>query len=294
MRKIIAKVDYMLYEEMFFYKDLDAVVSLWEKVINNQVFLNSALEIVTTKTSGKHFLSPMICLMILKYPELVPESIYDKLVRLVLQNPDVTSSIAIDESRKIDYLSLILKNPEVKLSDFETANIIKRVIQEYGIIENKKVAYYTILEDIVSPTIATYKSDTLEVKVSEYEFGAIESKNLLSLRDIQGFKSISDYRSAILTNSNFTEAQKRDVLNQMINDEVEFESMITSLLHELEVKYRIPESIHLSIDTLNSLTEEEIKDKVKDGDELIKELKMIKGLLIFRYFDKFTLSRDKK
>ena len=59
MEFLVQKLDYELYQLLFVQKDLETSKNVWQKVVNNTVFLNMAIK-VEEKENGASFLAPTI------------------------------------------------------------------------------------------------------------------------------------------------------------------------------------------------------------------------------------------
>ena len=86
MKIIAEKLDYELYKALFDEKDYNKAYELWQIISKNPAILNEALHLDGVKGNPiKSFVSPTICMMILKFPNSVPDEIYNKVLKKMEQ-----------------------------------------------------------------------------------------------------------------------------------------------------------------------------------------------------------------
>lgn len=288
MKILTEKLDYDLFEKMFIEQDLEGAHALWQNVCKNSAFLREAMQIEDVKDGMcPTFRAPMICFMILKFPNSVTKELYEKLVDLVIRRRDVASSINIGDNY-LDFLSMILMNSDVKLNDYQKSLIINLVQDNYGINEDKKAVSYDELLDIESPLVVKFSGNGLEISVSEYEYESLQKGEVKKARNIRRYKDGNDYRKKIVTNPNFSELEKKYVAERIEQDEQEFRQFINYYLNQIMMKNSLEE---LTPEYLRETDISEIKTNFGDNSDLITDLLFVKGLLDRHYREEISLVR---
>lgn len=229
MQRIIAKVDYELYEALVLNKDVKKVEELWRTISQNSVFLSEAIKIVPKRKSNfKRFTSPMIVFMMLKFPDTVPTEIYKELVSKVLLDNSVARVVALEDGTSLDYLELILQNNNLILNDYQKDYILKQLRQEHSIITSENAVVYQKMDKVFSRVIATYSKDDFEVRVTEYESAKFDSGDIISCQIANCFRNPYSYHVAITENPNF-QGISGNHLNDLVRKENEFDRLFRDI-----------------------------------------------------------------
>lgn len=290
MKKLIEKLDYQLFEAMFVKKDLEETEKLWQAIRCNPLFLNDGMEIEMMKNSTVlSFRAPFICFMILRFPASVPKGIYEKLVDTVIRRKDVASSIFV-AGTYLDFLTLILENPNLSLTEYQKNQIMHSIAYGYGIEENKLQVCYNELLDMESPVVAKFASDGLDVEVSEYEHEMFLNGEVKNASSVRRYKSAIDYRNRIGNNSNFTDFE-RAMVNERINqDEHEFLNFLNYLIGQICQKYGWDRE-SLNVNDIMAFSSLELENKFADNEEALSEIAFVKKLVDNHYQKESSLVR---
>ena len=107
MKMLIEKLDYDLFDMMFRKHDFNSAHDLWSHIAKNSGVLTEAMCVDEMPNSMcPTFRAPMICFMMLKFPNSIPKGLYDKLVDIVIRRRDIASSIVVGDNN-LDFLSLV-------------------------------------------------------------------------------------------------------------------------------------------------------------------------------------------
>lgn len=292
MKIIAEKLDYELYKALFDEKDYNKAYELWQKISKNPALLNEALHLDGVKGNPiKSFVSPTICMMILKFPNSVSNDVYKKVSSMVIENGNLASSI-MAEHTIIDMLSLVMQNNGLRLSKYQKDIIKERLYQNRGIQEDKKIVAYGLLLDIDSPQVAYYESNGLEVSVSEYELQSFLEHEVKSYGDSKQIRSLKDFRIALLNNDNFTDNERENIANDIAVDELLFQRLVKDSLFDILNNNGI---------SLNTISLEDIRDKsllellelVGNDKNLADDITLLKKVVDSHYKKEMTLARIK-
>ena len=281
MKILIEKLDYELYKTLFLDGDLEKLRTLWKNICENTVFLSEGMQIDNIdKGMCSTFRAPMICFMMLRFPDSVPARLYEKLVDLVIRRKDIANSIEFNGSY-LDFLSLVLLNLNLKLADYQKDMIINLVADSYGIEEDKRYVHYEELLDMESPIVHKMVSGDIEVTVSEYEYELFAQGEVKKPGIIRKYKEKDNYRANILTNPNFSELEKAYVEKHILQDEEEFKHFMNYYVALLASKNGLGKDF--TGDYVQSLSVDEIKELYASNLELCGEIVFIKRLLDKHY-----------
>ena len=92
MKMLIEKLDYDLFDMMFRKHDFNSAHDLWSHIAKNSGVLTEAMCVDEIPNSMcPTFRAPMICFMMLKFPNSIPKGLYDKLVDKVIRRRDIAT-----------------------------------------------------------------------------------------------------------------------------------------------------------------------------------------------------------
>ena len=293
MKIISEKLDYELYKALFDEKDYNKSYELWQIISKNPAILNEALHLDGVKGNPiMSFVSPTICMMILKFPNSVPDEIYNKVSRTVIENGNLANSI-MAENTIVDMLSLIMQNKGLQLSKYQKDLIKERLYQNRGIQEDKKIVVYGLLLDIDSPQVAYYESNGLKVSVSEYEGQSFDKHEVKSYGDIKQIRSLRDFRLALLNNENFTDNEREAIANDIAVDELLFQRLIKDSLFEI---FKNNNSLldTISLEDIRDKSLAEILELVGNDKNLADDITLLKKVVDSHYKKVISLARIKE
>ena len=289
MRTITEKMDYDLFKTLFLERDFSKIQILWSNICKNPGFLREGMVIDEVKRGMcPTFRAPMICFLMLKYPELVPNDLYEKLVDTIIRRKDIASSIYVGGTY-LDFLSLLLVNPNCKLRDYQKTMILEMIRDNYGIEEEKRYVSYDELLDMESPMVSKLVTGDLEVTVSEYEYEAFKNGEVKHPNVTKKYKDKFNYRVNVLANPNFSEIEKTFVQEHVYRDEEEFRQFINYYISLIALKLDFED---FGVDYLNSTTIDELNEQFKDSPELLSEILFVKKLLDKHYQRESKLIRS--
>lgn len=288
MKILTEKLDYDLFDMMFRKHDSNSVHDLWEQIINNPGILKEAMQIDEIKNSMcPTFRAPMICFMMLKFPNSVPADLYDKLVDMVIRRRDIATSIMIGDSH-LDFLSLVLMNNENKLDDYQRNLIINLVRDNYGLEEEKRFVSYDELLEMESPTVARLSANGLDISVSEYEYELFQAGEVKKAHVTRGYKTGNDYRKELVNNASFSDWERDYVAQKVEQDEQEFKQFINYYLNQIAAKNGLED---LTASYLREVSIADIRNSYSDNPDLVTDLLFVKGLLDKHYKEEMSLVR---
>ncbi len=289
MKTITEKMDYDLFKTFFLEGNSEKMQTMWSNICKNPGFLSEGMQIDNV-TNGMcpSFRAPMICFLMLRYPELVPTDLYEKLIDLVIRRKDVANSIYVG-GNYLDFLSLILVNPNCKLEDYQREMILGMIRDNYGIEEEKRYVSYDELLDMESPMVSRLVSGDLEVVVSEYEYEAFKNGEVKHPEIARKYKDKFDYRASILANPNFSEMEKAFVQDHMYRDEEEFKQFINYYTSLIASRSGLDD---FGVSYLSSITVDELREQFKNDPELLSEALFAKKLLDKHYQKENKLVRS--
>ena len=277
MKILTEKLDYDLFAAMFIEQDEEKVQTMWENICKNSVFLIEAIQIDNV-TNGMcpTFRAPMICFMMLKFPNTVPRHLYEKLVDIVIRRTDIANSIYVG-GIYLDFLSLILANNEYMIPDYQKERILNMVQSGYGLEEEKRFVTYDELLEMDSPVVAKLVAGDLEILVNEYAYESFQAGEVKHIGISRKYKGSIDYRSNIIINSSFSESEKAYVLERINQDEQEFVQFMNYFVSQIVVRHNLDRDIITAAD-LKDISVDELQEQFKDNEELLKDLLFAKKL----------------
>ncbi len=287
MKYLTEKVDYQLYESLFIDKDLEETKKLWVQICKNPVFLRESIEIDAIANSPiLSFRGPTICFMMLQYPESVPNEIYKKLVDLIIRRRDIVDNIWMYDNY-ISFLALLLENKDLKMTDYQRARIMDRVAGDFGFEENTTYVVYSDLLEMESPNVAHFAAGDLYISVSEYEYESFLNGEVKKTGAARKYRDQGDYRIRIMGNNNFTDIEKRSVLELIDADEMEFKAFMKGLIIQLVGNDR-----DMTIEKLSMISVDELQSLYGDNPDVLEGLLIIKIVIEKHYRrEKITLKR---
>ena len=290
MKILTEKLDYDLFAAMFIEQDEEKVQTMWENICKNSGFLIGAIQIDNV-TNGMcpTFRAPMICFMMLKFPNTVPRCLYEKLVDTVIRRTDIANSIYVG-GIYLDFLSLILANNEYMIPDYQKERILNMVQSGYGLEEEKRFVTYDELLEMDSPVVAKLVAGDLEILVNEYAYESFQAGEVKHIGISRKYKGSIDYRSNIITNSSFSESEKAYVLERINQDEQEFVQFMNYFVSQIVVRHNLDRDIIIAAD-LKDISVDELQEQFKDNEELLSDLLFAKKLCDKHYQKESNLVR---
>ncbi len=290
MKILTEKLDYDLFVAMFIEQDEEKVQTMWENICKNSGFLIDAIQIDNV-TNGMcpTFRAPMICFMMLKFPNTVPRYLYEKLVDTVIRRTYIANSIYVG-GIYLDFLSLILANNEYMIPDYQKERILNMVQSGYGLEEEKRFVTYDELLEMDSPVVAKLVAGDLEILVNEYAYESFQDGEVKHIGISRKYKGSIDYRSNIITNSSFSENEKAYVLERINQDEQEFVQFMNYFVSQIVVRHNLDRNIIIAAD-LKDISVDELQEQFKDNEELLKDLLFAKKLCDKHYQKESNLVR---
>ena len=225
MEFLVQKLDYELYQLLFVQKDLETSKNVWQKVVNNTVFLNMAIK-VEEKENGASFLAPTIVFLILNNPSIVSKDIYDALVKTIFNNPGLTTGIAVD-NEVVDYMSLILRNNDATITDKGKRVIYDRIEANYGLYEQMPLVSYNTLSSN-GDVVLNYQNGDFCVSLREDEYNSINNNLHYTIINEPRIKDARDFRYQILSNPSFSDTEKEYVSRLIRTDALMLEQLNAS------------------------------------------------------------------
>lgn len=208
MEFLVQKLDYELYQLLFVQKDLETSKNVWQKVVNNPVFLNMAIRVVE-KENGASFLAPTIVFLMLNNPSIVSKDIYDALVNTLFNNPDLTTGIVVD-NEVLDYLSLVIRNNENIITERWKRVIFNRIQKSHGLYEQLSLVNYNAISSNGYVAL-NYQNGNFCVSLREDEYKSINNNSHFTIINEPRIKDARDFRYQILSNPSFSDTEKEYV-----------------------------------------------------------------------------------
>ena len=216
MEFLVQKLDYELYQLLFIQKDLEIVKNVWQKVVKNKGFLNMAIK-VEEKENGLSFLAPTIVFLILNNPSIISKDIYDTLIKTIFNNPNLTAGIVID-NQVVDYLALVLRNHDVTMTEKRKKVIFDRIEDNYGLFEQIPLVSYNPISSNGN-VVLNYQNGDISISLSVDEYKAMYKNSNITIVNEERRKNAKDFRYQILSNPNFSNAEK-EYVSSLIKTEV--------------------------------------------------------------------------
>lgn len=288
MKMLIEKLDYDLFDMMFRKHDFNSAHDLWSHIAKNSGVLTEAMCVDEMPNSMcPTFRAPMICFMMLKFPNSIPKGLYDKLVDRVIRRRDIASSIVVGDNN-LDFLSLVLMNDKNILNNYQKEQIISLVRDNYGLEEEKRFVSYDELLEMESPMVARLRADGLDICVSEYEYELFKDGEVKKAQVTRGYKTSNDYRKKIVTNGNFSKWERDYVAQKIEYDEQEFKQFINYYLNLITTRNGLED---ITVSYLEEISSMDIRNSYGDNSELVTDLLFVKGLLDKHYQEEISLVR---
>lgn len=230
MKFLVQKIDYQLYSLIFKENNLDAAHEVWQSILNNEAFLNIAIQF-DEKGKSKYFVAPTIVFLILNNPNLLPVDIYLKLVDKIFNNIDIVLNFSYFDVT-FDYILMILRNNSLKLNSKNKQKLlayIYKILNVGGITESVQYNSISNGKDI----LATFNRGNTTINLDELEYDILTNQGHIDIVKQKILVSkLREYYFAIFNNPSFLEDEKDTILKRIQNIYL----LVSALSNEDEVE----------------------------------------------------------
>lgn len=280
----IKEIDKELYYQRYIRKDYDKLNKLWNEVKSNKELLEEAIQITKNKFGEDTLKSLSVCECMLITYDSVDNKVYQKLVNTIYANEQIAIKV-LDGAANGGYSFLLytLFNQNLKLTEEQKAFAVDEAMNKKGTTRYKKLreAYQKELNEkgINNDQTVVVDLDGMKTPVgakafNTYMFGMMYGMSEMLAHGTGAY----DIRYHILRNSNWTNEEKKKLIDEFWHDPKVYEECLEEWVMGI-INDAYSNNVELDICYLDDYMYEEILYGAKNkqvADEIWNEINFCK------------------
>jgi len=228
----IKEIDKELYYQKYRKKDFNKLNELWDKVKSNKEILEEAIKITKNKFGEDTLKSLSICECMLITYDKVDEEVYQKLVNTIYSNEQIARKVLDGASNGgYSFLLYTLFNQNLKLTEEQKAFAVHEAMNKQGTTRYKKLReeYKKKLKEqgINDEQTVIVDLDGMKTPVGAKAFNTYMYGMMYGMSEkVAHGTGEFDIRYHILRNSNWTNEEKKKLIDEFWYDSNTYEEYL--------------------------------------------------------------------